>query len=120
LPIYPTVRGFVDHPELVFVMSSHANLDGIRLPTWLQVFKEKFPFDSYLGVVIAKSTESSARNKYTQLLSVAFENPELREKLKKAGLFVVASVGRLDIQAALENNSRIRTFVVNNNIKLLN
>ena len=117
---YPTVRGFVDHPELVFVMSSHANLDGIRLPTWLQVFKEKFPFDSYLGVVIAKSTESSARNKHTQLLSVAFENPELREKLKKAGLFVVASVGRLDIQAALENNSRIRTFVVNNNIKLLN
>jgi tripartite-type tricarboxylate transporter receptor subunit TctC len=117
---YPTVRGFVDHPELVFVMSSHANLDGIRLPTWLQVFKEKFPFDSYLGVVIAKSTELSARNKYTQLLSVAFENPELREKLKKAGLFVVASVGRLDIQAALENNSRIRTFVVNNNIKLLN
>lgn len=117
---YPTVRGFVDHPDLVFIMSSHANLDGIQLPTWLQVFKEKFPFDSYLGVVVAKSTESGAKSRYMQLLTTAFANPELREKLKKAGLFVVASSTRADIQSALENNTRIRAFVVNNNIRLLN
>lgn len=117
---YPTVRGFVDHPELVFIMSSHANLDGIQLPTWSQIFKEKFPFDSYLGVVVARSTEPNTKNRYMQLLTTAFANPELRERLKKSGLFVVASTGRSDIQAALENNSKIRAFVVNNNIRLLN
>jgi len=117
---YPTVRGFVDHPDLIFVMASHANLDGIQLPTWNQVFKEKFPFDSYLGVVIARSTEPGLKSKYTRLLSAAFDNPDLREKLKKAGLFVVASASRSDLQAALDNNSRIRNFVVNNNIRLLN
>lgn len=117
---YPTVRGFVEHPELTFIMSSHANLDGIRLPTWLQVFKERFPFDSYLGVVVAKSTEPGIKNKYTQALSAAFDNSELREKLKKSGLFVVASTSRADLQATLENNNRIRNFVINNNIRLLN
>jgi tripartite-type tricarboxylate transporter receptor subunit TctC len=117
---YPTVRGFVEHPELTFIMSSHSNLDGIRLPTWLQVFKERFPFDSYLGVVVAKSAEPGIKNKYTQALSAAFDNPELREKLKKSGLFVVASTSRADLQATLENNNRIRNFVINNNIRLLN
>ena len=117
---YPTVRGFVDHPDLVFIMSSHANLDGVRLPTWSQIFKERFPFDSYLGVVVARSMDPGAKSRYAQLVSVAFDSQELREKLKKSGLFVVASTSRTDIQAALENNGRIRAFVVNNNIRLLN
>lgn len=117
---YPTVRAFVDHPDLVFIMSSHANLDGVQLSTWSQVFKERFPFDSYLGVVVARSTEVSVKNRYVQLLTTAFANSELREKLKKAGLFVVASTAHSAVQLTLENNARIRAFVVNNNIRLLN
>lgn len=117
---YPTVRGFVDHPELIFILSSHANLDGVQLPTWSQVFKERFPFDSYLGVVVAKSMEPGAKSRYIQMLTTAFANPELQERLKKSGLFVVASTGRGDIQTALENNSKIRSFVVSNNIRLIN
>lgn len=117
---YPTVRGFVDHPDLVFIMSSHANLDGVRLPTWSQLFKERFPFDSYLGVVVARSMDPGAKSRYAQLVSMAFDSQELREKLKKSGLFVVASTSRTDIQAVLENNSKIQAFVVNNNIRLIN
>ena len=47
---YPTVKGWAGDQRLNFVMSSHAI--NLRLPTWNTVFKEDFPFQSYLGLVL--------------------------------------------------------------------
>ena len=113
---YPTVKTWAGDKRLTFIMSSHS-LD-IKLPTWNTVFKEDFPFQSYLGLVVASSMDNEAKLQLSKKLSTAFGKKELLIDLQKSGLFPVASNSKKAIDAGLYNNTLLRTFIIRNNIKM--
>lgn len=113
---YPTVKGWVNDSRLKFVMSSHV-LD-LKLPTWNAVFKEDFPFQSYLGLVVASNMDTGAKSQLAEKFRIAFSKKELRDELQKSGLFPVVGSDRKTIDAGLYNNTVLRTFILRNNIKL--
>lgn len=113
---YPTVRGFVSSDRLEFVMSSH-NV-GLKVPTWKTLFKEEFPFQSYLGLVVGNSMDPIERQALVKSLTVTFKKPEFLNDLKEAGVFPVAGTDPTTISMGLYNNVVLRNLIVNNNIKL--
>lgn len=113
---YPTVRGFVSSDRLEFVMSSH-NI-GLKVPTWKTLFKEEFPFQSYLGLVVGSTMDPIERQALVKSLTVTFKKPEFLHDLKEAGVFPVAGTDPTTISTGLYNNVVLRNLIVNNNIKL--
>jgi tripartite-type tricarboxylate transporter receptor subunit TctC len=113
---YPTVKGWVDDKRLTFIMSSHM-LD-IKVPTWYNAFKEEFPFQSYLGLVVPSSLDSESKLRLTKQLSVAFAKKEFISDLQQAGVFPVAGTSKKALNTGLYNNTLLREFITQNNIRL--
>jgi tripartite-type tricarboxylate transporter receptor subunit TctC len=113
---YPTVKGWVSDKRLTFIMSSHS-LD-LKLPTWNTVFKEDFPFQSYLGLVVPATMDNETKQQLSKKLTVAFAKKEFVADLQKAGLFPSASTSKKSLEAGLYNNTLLRTFIIRNNIKM--
>jgi tripartite-type tricarboxylate transporter receptor subunit TctC len=113
---YPTVKGWASDKRLTFIMSSHA-LD-LKLPTWNTVFKEDFPFQSYLGLVVPTTMNIETKQQLSKKLSVAFAKKDFVNDLVKAGLFPSAGTNKKAIDTGLNNNALIRAFIIRNNIKM--
>jgi hypothetical protein len=113
---YPTVKGWVGDKRLNFIMTSH-NLD-LPLPTWNKVFKEDFPFQSYLGIVVPSSMDGQTKIQLSKKLTTAFSKKEFEIDLRLAGLFPVASTSKKAIDTGLYNNTLLRTFIIRNDIRL--
>jgi tripartite-type tricarboxylate transporter receptor subunit TctC len=113
---YPTVKGWANDQRLNFIMASHT-ID-LKLPTWNAVFREDFPFQSYLGLVVASKMDTDSKLLLSKKLTTAFAKKELAEELQKAGLFPVLNNTRKGVDVGLYNNTRLRAFITRNNIKL--
>jgi len=113
---YPTVRGWVQDNHLKFIMSSHEL--GLGIPTWRNVYREDFPFQSYLGVVVSKQMPIATKQSLVNNLTVIFKNPEFVNDLKNAGVFPTTGTDAKSIERGLKNNQTLQDFIIKNNIKL--
>ena len=115
---YPVVSAWVDSNQLKFIMSSHEL--GLKIPTWKTSFAESFPFESYLGLVIARSMHKADKEVLKAKFTQAFGNTELATSLFKAGLFPVLAMDKKAVVAGLYNNTKLKVFILQNNIKISN
>lgn len=113
---FPTVRGWTGDKHLTFVMSSHEL--GLGIPNWREVYKEDFPFQSYLGVVVSKQMDPATRQSLVKNLTTAFKSTEFIADLKNAGVFPTVGTDAKSIERGLKNNRALHDFIVKNNIKL--
>jgi tripartite-type tricarboxylate transporter receptor subunit TctC len=113
---FPTVRGWTGDKHLTFVMSSHEL--GLGIPTWREVYKDDFPFQSYLGVVVSKQMDPATRQALVKNLTTVFKSPEFIADLKNAGVFPTVGTDAKSIERGLKNNRALHDFIVKNNIKL--
>lgn len=113
---FPTVRGFVSSDRLEFVISSHDI--GLNLPLWKTVYKEEFPFQSYLGLVVGSAMDTNTKNQLVKNLTSTFKKSEFIADLKAAGVFPVAGTDSNAISTGLRNNVILRNLIVENNINL--
>jgi tripartite-type tricarboxylate transporter receptor subunit TctC len=113
---YPTVRGWTADQHFTFIMSSHEL--GLGIPTWRDVYKEDFPFQSYLGLVVSKQMALATKQALVKNLTVIFKNPEFISNLKNSGVFPAAGTDAKSIARGLKNNQTLQDFIVKNNIKL--
>jgi tripartite-type tricarboxylate transporter receptor subunit TctC len=113
---YPTVRGWVQDNHLKFIMSSHEL--GLGIPTWRNVYREDFPFQSYLGVVVSKQMPIATKQSLVNNLTVIFKNPEFVNDLKNTGVFPTTGTDAKSIERGLKNNQTLQDFIIKNNIKL--
>lgn len=113
---YPTVRGWTQDRHFTFVMSSHEL--GLGIPTWRETYREDFPFQSYLGLVVSKQMPSATKQALVKNLNTIFKNPEFTADLKNAGVFPSAGTDAKSIERGLKNNRALHDFIVKNNIKL--
>jgi len=113
---FPTVRGWTGDKHLTFVMSSHEL--GLGIPTWRDAFREDFPFQSYLGLVVARQMDEATKQSLVKNLTTAFKSPEFVSDLKNAGVFPTVGTDAKSIERGLKNNKTLNDFIVKNNIKL--
>jgi tripartite-type tricarboxylate transporter receptor subunit TctC len=110
---YPTVKPFINDPKLTIIFSSHDV--GLNVPTWRELFKESFPFQSYLSIVISKQMPSEEKDKVVQNIKIAFGNTELRNDLKLIGLFPVLNT---DISSVDRSILNLTNFIKTSNLKI--
>lgn len=113
---YPTVRGWTADKHFTFVMSSHEL--GLGIPTWRETYKEDFPFQSYLGLVVSKQMPATTKQALVKNLTVIFKNPDFVSDLKNAGVFPTTGTDAKSIERGLKNNKTLQDYIVKHNIKL--
>lgn len=113
---YPTVRGWTADKHFTFVMSSHEL--GLGIPTWRETYKEDFPFQSYLGLVVSKQMPAIVKQSLVKNLTVIFKTPEFVSDLKNAGVFPTTGTDAKSVERGLKNNKTLQDYIVKNNIKL--
>lgn len=112
---YPTIKAYVDHENLHLLLTSH-NV-GLNILTWETVYKEVFPFQSYLSIVIPKSMNDANKSKLVKDFNIAFQTPNFSRGLSDLGLFPKSDISKSAVQEALNYNDSIRDFLVTNKIK---
>jgi tripartite-type tricarboxylate transporter receptor subunit TctC len=115
---YPTLRSFTSHPNLRLIMTSH-NM-GLNAPSWDSVYKEQFPFQSYLSVIAPTTMDSTTKKKIANDLLLAFQQPNFKLSLQELGVFPYSSTALTDIQRSLKTNDAIKKFIIDNNVKVSN
>lgn len=110
---YPTVKEFLSDKRLTTIMSSHEL--GLNTSTWQEMYSESFPMQATLAIVVGKNNTNNQINKD---LANVVKNKQLIEDLKSVGIFPLVSVKPKDIQYILDNNDKIKSLIVKNNIRL--
>lgn len=109
---YPTIRS---HLANVTVLLSSHDL-GVSL-TWKDVYKESFPFDSYLAVIVPATMSKDQKAKITQDLASSFKNKDYNKSLISLGLFPNSSTDIKMLEKARINNLSVGKFITENNIR---
>jgi tripartite-type tricarboxylate transporter receptor subunit TctC len=112
---YPTVRAYTDHNSLKLLLTSHSV--GLKTPSWESFYRETFPFQSYLSVIVPKTMDEYTKSKITADLKTAFQSVEYKQGLADLGLFVKSDTDRSKIRESLNYNDNIRKFILENKIK---
>ena len=113
---YPTVRGWTNTDKLSTVMSSHEL--GLGVPTWKDTFKEDFPFQSYLGLVVSSKMDPIVKQALVKSLKDAYAKPGFADELRAAGVFPTPGVDSANIAMGLKNNVTLHKFITDNNLQL--
>lgn len=109
---YPTIRS---HLASVNVLLSSHDI-GVTM-TWKEMYKESFPFDSYLAVIVPTNMSTDQKSKITQDLSTAFKNKDYNKSLLNLGLFPNSSTDSKMLEKVRINNLSVRKFITDNNIR---
>jgi tripartite-type tricarboxylate transporter receptor subunit TctC len=112
---YPTVRAYTDHDSLKLLLTSHPV--GLKTPSWESFYKETFPFQSYLSVIVPKTMDEYTKSKITADLKTTFQSSEYKQGLADLGLFVKSDTDKSKIKESLNYNDNIRKFILENKIK---
>ena len=112
---YPTIRAYTDHDSLKLLLTSHPV--GLKTPFWESFYKETFPFQSYLSVIVPKTMDEYTKSKITADLKTTFQSSEYKQGLADLGLFVKSDTDKSKIKESLNYNDNIRKFILENRIK---
>jgi tripartite-type tricarboxylate transporter receptor subunit TctC len=111
---YPTIRSHLANQNVNVLLSSHNIGVGI---SWKDVYKEAFPFDSYLAVIVPTNMPKDQKSTITQDLSIAFKIKDYNNSLLNLGLFPNSSTDINMLEKARINNLAVNKFITENNIR---
>jgi tripartite-type tricarboxylate transporter receptor subunit TctC len=113
---YPLVKEHItDGKHITALISSH-NLN-LPIPNWQQEFKEPFPFQGNLGIVVSKKLSPNIKNEILNDLEKIKDN-KLLEEIKETGLFPIMKNDQKSIQAVFQQNNKLRDLIIKNNIRI--
>lgn len=110
---YPTVKEHLSDKKLTVIMSSHEL--GLNVSTWQDMYNETFPMQATLAIVVGRKNNNSQLIKDLTLVT---KNKQLVNDLKSAGIFPTLSTKPNEIKSVLDNNGRIKSLIIKNNIRL--
>ena len=113
---YATVKPFMNDERVVALFASHDMKDG--LVTWEKYFKETFPYQSYISLVVAKTMDPAKKKKIIEDLNKVWSKKEFKEEVFNVGLLPTLSTESWAINSVLKANRLLRKFIINNNIPL--
>lgn len=113
---YPLVSGHLTDVRLNVLITSHKLITGV--PSWSTIYREEFPIQSLLGVVVNKKLSHKTKQKIADDVATAFKDNILAENIRGIGLFPILSVNKKTLSDALDNNTKTKNFIINNKLKL--
>jgi len=113
---YATVKPIMNDPRVTILFSSHAIID--KIPTWEQYFKEPFPYQSYIALVVAKNMEFEKKKQLVSDISKVFSNKEFKDTVSDLGLIPVGSTESWAINSVIKENKSLARFIANNKLQI--
>lgn len=114
---FPAVKPYLQHENLNFILLSH-NVPGVAIPTWEKEFKQSFPLQSFLGVIISSKIDEKLKIKIQKDLSSVLNSNELKNRLEDIGLFPKTGTSDSLLKEAIDNNQKIKKFIIDNKINV--
>jgi tripartite-type tricarboxylate transporter receptor subunit TctC len=113
---YAGIRPFINDPRINVLFASHDM--GDKILTWETQFKEPYPYQSYVSLVVARSMDPALKKKIIADLNKVFANPEFKEITFKTGLLPIGSTEAWMTNSVLKSNRALERFIQNNNLKI--
>jgi tripartite-type tricarboxylate transporter receptor subunit TctC len=112
---YPTIKPHIVNENLQILLTSHSL--GYNVPTWQDVYKTAFPFQSYLSIIVPSAMDNAVKNKIKSQLESSFKHKNYKQELLRIGVFPVLHTEKSKINSTVEYTKTLRNFIVTNNIK---
>lgn len=113
---YPLVAGHINDPRLSVLLSSHTILSNVL--TWKTYYKEDFPVQSLLGIVVSKNLNNAIRQKIIGDINVVFASASISDNIALLGLFPMPGTNKKAIDTAIANNTKTKQFIIKHNLRL--
>lgn len=115
---FPTVLPLLQNENLVLLMTSHDS--KFDVPSWKTLYREDFPFQSYLSIITARSMPEELRTVILKDFKKNFTQSKLKESLKEIGLQPILSVDKNNLEKTENYMKFIKNFIIENQIKTSN
>lgn len=112
-----TVKAFLTDNRIVALLSSH-DIKIKTVPTWDKQFKESFPYQSYISLVVAKSMDNDTKKRIVNDLNKVFADKSFKESVFNLGLLPVASSEIWSTNSVLKSNRLLEYFIIDNKLKV--
>jgi tripartite-type tricarboxylate transporter receptor subunit TctC len=111
------MKPFAGDPRVDILLSSHDM--GIKgVPTWDKQFKESYPYQSYICLVVAKTMDDATKKKIVSDLNKVFANPSFKESVYNLGLLPIGTTEEWMANSVLKSNRMLEHFINNNKLNV--
>lgn len=112
-----SIKPFVDDARLSILLSSH-DMGFKGVPTWDKQFKESFPYQSYVCLVVAKLMNEATKKKIVADLNKVFANKSFKESVFGIGLLPIGTTETWMVNSVMKNNRLLEQFITNNKLNI--
>jgi tripartite-type tricarboxylate transporter receptor subunit TctC len=109
---FSTIQPVITSDKITILLASHKL--GLGVPTWNDMYGEKFPFQSYLSIVLSSHLDADTKKRIKAEVTTALSNPDIKRELENIGIFVEYATEKQVLGAM----KQIRTFINNSNMKI--
>jgi hypothetical protein len=102
--------------RVVVLFASHDMGDNVL--TWENYFKETFPYQSFISLVVSKSMEQEKKAKIIRDITTIWKKKEFKELMFNTGILPILNTEPWSTNSVLKSNRDLRKFITNNNILL--
>jgi tripartite-type tricarboxylate transporter receptor subunit TctC len=113
---YPTIKSQLKNDNLKILLTSHPIEPSI--PAWNNVYKENFPYQSYLSIIVPKSMDKNNKDKIKNNLNIVFKNSNYVDGLLNLGIFPKSSTDSKIINESLDHMREVQEFIINKKVKI--
>jgi len=90
----PTILSFINNDKINLIISTHdISFTGVKVNTWVEEYKEKFPTQLTLGVVVDKSLPLSVKEKIINDFQTEMNSAETRRDMLSKGSIPIGIFG---------------------------
>ncbi len=111
------VKPFVGDNRIDILLSSH-DMGIAGVPTWDKQFKEPYPYQSYICLVVAKSMDEATKKKIVEDLNKVFSNKSFKKSVFDIGLLPVGTTETWMVNSVLKSNRLLEQFITNNKLQI--
>jgi tripartite-type tricarboxylate transporter receptor subunit TctC len=113
---YPLVKEHITESKRITALISSHNLN-LNIPFWQQEFKEPFPFQGNLGVVVSKKLTPQVKEEMIKDFEKILDS-ELREEIRDVGIFPIMKNDTKSIQEISRQNIKLKELITKYNIRI--
>lgn len=113
---YATVKPIMKDDRIITLFSSH-NM-GDTVPTWENYFKETFPYQSFISLVVSKNMDQEKKIKIIKDVTNIWKKKEFKELMFNTGILPILNTEKWSTNMVIKSNQDLRKFITNNNIPL--
>jgi tripartite-type tricarboxylate transporter receptor subunit TctC len=113
---YPLVKEHIyESKRITALISSHSLNAGI--PHWQQEFKEQFPFQGNLGIVVSKKLNLAIKEEMIKDIERNLDS-DLRDEIREIGIFPIMKSDQKSIQDVFKQNNQLKSLINKHKIRI--